>query len=95
MEESITIQTGMFEVTLSKEEVKELYEDTDFLEQAILAVLNPVEAAKSDLRFAPEQYRELLKVYFLEKDRGYSIEFLKKIFFPTDIVTLERGEPIG
>jgi hypothetical protein len=78
--ESIEIKSGLFEITLKKEEVKQLYEDNQFLRDAILSVLNPEVADKSDLPFDSKTYLSYLKTYFYEKQYGYNAEFIEQIF---------------
>lgn len=75
--EQITFNTSVFEVTLTKDEVKKMYEDIQFLEDAILTILKP--ELKSDLPFTPEETRKYLKEYFMEH-KGYSQDFIKSVF---------------
>jgi len=62
---------------MTDEQVKEMYEDIQFLEEAMLVVLNP--DLPSDLLFNYEQAVTYLKEYF-EKHKSYSQEFISKVF---------------
>lgn len=73
----ITFKSGVFDVTLSSDQAKEMYEDVQFLEEAMLIVLNP--DLPSDLSFTYEQTITYLKEYF-EKHKSYSQDFIKKVF---------------
>lgn len=70
-------KSGLFNVTMTDEEVKQMYEDIQFLEEAMLVVLNP--DLPSDLSFNYEQAVTYLKEYF-ENHKGYSQEFIKSVF---------------
>lgn len=75
--ERITFKSGIFEVTMTEEEVKKMYEDIQFLEEAILKVLNP--ELESDLTYSHEEAMKYLKEYFMEH-KGYSQDFIKLLF---------------
>lgn len=77
----ITIKAGIWEIDLSKEDVTQMYHDLVFLQNAVLSLLNPEVCDKGwDHPFTSEQYKELLKEYFTERELNYSNEFLKAIF---------------
>ena len=77
----ITIKEGIWEIDLSTEEVQEIYNDVVFLRNAVLSLLNPTVANAADLPYNTDQYKQLLKDYFLkERDLNYNKEFLQSIF---------------
>ena len=75
--ERICFKSGLHEVTMDSDEVKKMYEDLHFLEQATLSILS--EGIESDLDFDRETALKYLKEYFL-KDSGYCNDFIKLVF---------------
>lgn len=78
--EKITFKTSVFEVTLKKEEVKDIYEENEFLKDAILVLLNPKVADESDIPILSKDVKNDLKHFFMNKSNTYNKEFLEQIF---------------
>jgi nucleosome binding factor SPN SPT16 subunit len=74
---AINFKSGLFDVTMTEEEVKKMYEDMQFLQDAILMVLNP--ELKGDLMYTYEEAMEYLKGYFMN-ETNFSKDFIKAVF---------------
>lgn len=77
---TITFHSGLFDVSMTSEEVRQQYEDIQFLEDSVLMLINPDVAAQSDMYFSNELRRQYIKEYFTEKPRGYNMDFINNIF---------------
>jgi hypothetical protein len=77
--ETITFHSGLFDVTMTADQVRQMYEDVQWLEDAVLSLLNPSVAEKADLPFTNKTYKEQLEYYFSER-KHYNQDFITNIF---------------
>jgi hypothetical protein len=76
----IRIKHGICILELTSEEIEKIYSDYMFLRDAILSLINPEVADKSDLDFSNKTYKEYIKKYFQENPMSNSKDFLNNIF---------------
>jgi len=75
--EAITFESGINNVTMNVEQVKRMYEDISFLEDAILSILDKSE--KNDIPLKRADYIKYLNEYFM-KNGNWSEDFIKQVF---------------
>ena len=77
MHNTITFKSGLFEVTMTEEEVKKLYEDMTVMTDAYLVLL-----AKKDLFDVPHSPEDCKKYAreIIEENGGWNKDFLNEIF---------------
>lgn len=77
--EKIKIKSGIYEVELTTEDVKRIYEQNEILKDAALLFLNKEEADKNwDIHMSYEEAKDLTKEILIKS--GYNEEFLEKVF---------------
>lgn len=80
MKKEIQFTFGIWNVSLTEEEVISLYKDHLFLQDAVLAVANPSLIDKSwDFAFSADEYKQKLKEFF--KTTGdWNTDFIEECF---------------
>ena len=77
--EKIKIKSGLYEIELTTEDVKRIYEQNEILKDAALLFLNKEEAEKNwDIHMSYEEAKDLTREILIKS--GYNKEFLEKVF---------------
>lgn len=84
MEDTINIPMGICTRHVTKEEIKKAFNDLDFLEQAILCLIDNRHYENWDNVYfdSKEELKEKVQEYFLENcgGFGYSKDFINDVF---------------
>ena len=79
MDNIISVKTGIGHIEYTEKDLSKEIQDLYFLKDAVLTLINPKVAEKSDLPFDKEQVLKYLKEMFLDTG-GYNKDFINKIF---------------
>lgn len=78
--EKIEVKCGIYIHELTKEEIGKQIQNIDFLNRAVLMLVNPEFVAKTDAAdFDSKTYMKYLKEYFLE-ETNFSKDFIESVF---------------
>jgi len=75
---TIEVKIGLCSATYTHQEIEQKLHELVFFQEALLTLINPDEASKSDLPFNREQIMRKAKPMY--EGCGYSQEFINKIF---------------
>ena len=77
MHNTITFKSGLFEVTMTQQEVKKLYQDMEVMTDAYLVLLAKKEL--SDVPHSPEDCKKYARE-IIEENTNWNKDFLNEIF---------------
>lgn len=76
---TVKFKSGILEIELDGEQVKEMYEDNEILRDACIIFLNEEAANKNwDIYMDMEESKKCVKEILIKK--GYNLKFLEEVF---------------
>lgn len=87
---TVKFKSGILEIELDGEQVKEMYEDNEILRDACIIFLNEEAANKNwDIYMDMEESKKCVKEILIKK--GYNLKFLEEVFSDKTIKKI-KGE---